>query len=130
MRPHALVVSFAVLLGAPAAFADVTPPDVSACQGKAVGAACTMSATATGVCAKGTCSRLDYGSWDRDAMSSPPTVSYECVRCVEGSPATTPANDSGGCSMAARSAGTWALALTPAVALALWERRRRRSKKG
>ena len=135
-RLAAAVLPVLVLVTAPSAFADVTPPDVSACSGKSAGAACAPSAGVVGACVASKCSRFDYGSWDRDASSTPPTVEYACVRCVAGAtPAdagsgtdagTTPAasDDSGGCSLAARKAGPWALAVVPALVLAFVERRR------
>jgi hypothetical protein len=115
----------ASLVTTSAAFADVISPDVSACQGKDVGSACTTRGapgSTDGACAKSTCSRIDYGSWNRDASSAPPTMEYECVRCVGGAAPTA----SGGCSMVARRAGPWVLAAVPAVVLAFIERRRSR----
>lgn len=118
-----------VLAAAPAALADVVPPDVSACSGKTAGTACNLSAGGSGVCAAAKCSRFNYGGWDKDASATPPTIEYDCVKCVAGSAdaGTAPTNesdDSSGCSMTVRRAGPWALALIPALALALLERRR------
>lgn len=121
----------ASLVTTSAAFADVTPPDVSACAGKSVGAACT-NGTSAGACASGKCTKIDYSKWDRDASPSPPTVEYDCVKCVGGASPdaggqTSSGDDSGGCSLSARRLGSWALSAVPAIALALFERRRRRS---
>ncbi len=116
--------------------ADVVPPDVDACSGKAVGAACKIDDSA-GTCIKTKCSKLDYAGWDRDASSSPPTIEYDCVTCAVGTapapsdggtaPTSTPAKSDGGCSFGvARRAGPFALAAIPGVVLALVRRRRRR----
>lgn len=118
------------LVVAPTVLADVTPPDVSACQGKSLGAACGDGSSA-GACAAGKCYKLDYSKWDRDASSSPPSVEYDCVKCVPGAAPdaggqTSSGGDGGGCSMSVRRAGSWALAAVPAIVLALLGRRRSR----
>jgi hypothetical protein len=121
------------------AHADVIPPDVDACNGKKAGDACNVSGSA-GTCAASKCSRLDYANWDRDASPTPPTVEYDCVRCVSGatggdggastggdggaSTPTSKAEDSG-CSFGSgvRRVGPWALAAVPGLAIALFGRR-------
>lgn len=118
------------LVVAPTVLADVTPPDVTACQGKSIGAACTEGSS-SGACTAGKCSKLDYSGWDRDASSSPPTIQYDCVKCVAGATPdagaqTSSGGDGGGCSMSVRRVGSWALAAVPAIVLALWGRRRSR----
>lgn len=110
--------------------ADVVPPDVEACNGRAAGAACTVMGGAAGACRNDTCSRIDYAGWNRDASATPPTMQYPCVRCVAG--ATVDAgtsgggDDGGGCSVqhrAARAVGPWLLAALP-FALLLGRRRK------
>lgn len=75
----ALSVAF-TLFGILPAHADVPPPETQPCTGKQAGTACTYQSKA-GTCQNGTCSKLDYLSWDRDASASPPTTSYACVKC-------------------------------------------------
>lgn len=125
MRRKQTVGVGAVLLAAlavgGAARADVVPPDVEACNGRAAGAACMVMGGASGACRNDTCSRIDYPSWNRDASATPPTMQYPCVRCVAG--ATVDAgtsggggDDGGGCSVqhrAARAVGPWLLAALP-----------------
>lgn len=110
------------------AHADVIPPDVDACQGKTAGEACSVMESA-GACKDDTCSRVNYGAWDKDAMPSPPTTSYACVRCIAGATPTknvAPAtDDKSGCSFG-RSAGPFALACVPALVIGLIKRRRNR----
>jgi len=100
------------------AAADVVPPDVGACQGRAAGAACGGEpGVPAGVCRNDTCTRLDYLNWNRDASSSPPTMQYACVRCAAATDggsadagAPTPAR--GGCAVEStlgRRVGPWAL---------------------
>ena len=73
------LLAVAVLALAFAAWADVPPPDISGCNGKAAGDACTRDDGSAGACAKATCSRNDYSN------GPPPTsVSYECLRCEAG----------------------------------------------
>lgn len=114
----------ALLLATTPALADVVPPDVDACNGRAVGAACggTMGVPA-GTCRNATCTRLDYAGWNRDAMAMPPTMQYPCVRCEGGATdagpadagATTPpaTSSNSGCAVGGslgRRVGPWALA--------------------
>jgi hypothetical protein len=77
-----------VLLFGSQAHADVIPPEVGACQNKQLGDPCT-NGSSTGTCQNQTCSKLDYTSWDRDASSSPPSVSYACLKCIPGSNTST-----------------------------------------
>ncbi len=135
MRRKQAVGVGAVLLAAlavgGAARADVVPPDVEACNGRAAGAACMVMGGASGACRNDTCSRIDYAGWNRDASATPPTMQYPCVRCVAG--ATVDAgtsdgggDDGGGCSVqhrAARAVGPWLLAALP-FALLLGRRRK------
>lgn len=123
-----------VMLASPA-LADVILPEESACQAREAGDACT--AVSGGICQADTCTRLDYESWDRDASASPPSMSYDCLRCVNpttgevdsGPPTDVDAGMSGGgggCSIAgAGSPGLFAVALAPLAGLALLRRRRR-----
>jgi MYXO-CTERM domain-containing protein len=119
------------------ASADVIPMDVTACDMHTVGAAC-MDSEGSGICTMDTCHRLDYAHWDHDASASPPSMAYDCVRCVVGGPidaGPSGGDDAGPSPMApppaarcAASPGTggsaaWIAALGVALALA----RRRRS---
>lgn len=123
-----------VLMGASPAFADVIPPEESACQARAAGDACT--AVSGGICQADTCTRLDYENWDRDASAEPPSMTYDCLRCVNpttgevdsGPPTDVDAGTSGGgggCSIAGGgSPGLFAVLLAPLAGLALRRRRR------
>lgn len=108
--------------------ADVAPPNLSGCAGKAAGDACTDDEGATGTCAVGTCTRNDYSNGP-----PPKRVSYECLLCdakaatakptatQPGAPEATPApapKKSDGC------AATSGLSL---LALGAWLLRRRRA---
>lgn len=64
-----------------AAAADVIPPEVLACNQLDAGATCT---TGIGHCQPGTCSKLDYSNWDAGSGHGPPTVSYACLKCIQG----------------------------------------------
>ncbi len=127
----ALLVALAASTATSLALADVTPPDVDACRTTDAGGACTLNGVA-GACRQGTCTRVDYMNWNRDASSTPPTVSYDCVRCVTGTATDAsaappaPTSASGGCSVGdlGRAVGPWALAAIP-LALVLLGRRRR-----
>lgn len=77
----------AVLVAGGTALADVPPPEAEACWRKTVGEPCTFGGA--GTCQDGTCSKLDYLSWDRDASASPPFASYACVKCVTGTVTAT-----------------------------------------
>jgi hypothetical protein len=128
------------LSAAPAA-ADVLPMDVTECDMHTVGSTCTDPAGG-GVCTMSTCTRIDYAHWDRDASASPPSMVYDCVRCiVDGrsdsgtvpSDASTVSADAGSApaptaSCSASRAGTdgaWWLAVL-AITAPLWLSRRRR----
>ena len=76
------------LMVAGAARADVIPPDMEPCTGKAAGTTCTFLSH-PGTCVSSTCSKLDYANWDRDAASGPPTRSYACILCRTGTATTT-----------------------------------------
>lgn len=130
-----IALSSLIVMGASPAFADVIPPDQSACEGRAAGAAC--AAVSGGICQADTCSRLDYESWDRDASATPPLTTFDCLRCVNpttgeedsGPPTVVDAGTSGGsggCSSAgAASSGLFAIVLAPLAGLALAFRKRR-----
>ena len=61
--------------------ADLVPPDVWACNGLQLGAACSC-----GICRSSTCEGLDY------SHGIPPTpYTYACLRCVPAPPAPVPA---------------------------------------
>lgn len=105
---------FALLLVPGVAEADEISESVAACQGKSPGDKCKG-----GACVKSTCSRIDYGGWNRDAGGGPPIKKYDCLECVPDAKAK-------GCSMSAARAGSWALACVPALLLTLLERRRGR----
>ena len=114
----------ALVLATAPALADVVPPDVDACNGRAVGAACGggMTGVPAGTCRNATYTRIDYAGWNRDAMATPPTMQYPCVRCEGGAAdagadagtATPPATSSdNGCAVGStvgRRVGPWALA--------------------
>jgi MYXO-CTERM domain-containing protein len=125
-----------IVMVASPALADVIRPEESACQARAAGDACT--AVSGGICQADTCTRLDYEHWDMDASASPPSVSYDCLLCVNpttgevdsGPPTDVDAGTSGGgggCSSAgAGSPGLFAIALAPLAVLALLRVTRRR----
>jgi MYXO-CTERM domain-containing protein len=110
--------------------ADVIPPAEDACRVgggyRAVGTACTVTGTA-GVCRDGTCSRLDYAGWNRDASASPPTVDYACVTCVAEAPA---AADKSNCAVGtagrAQSGALGGFAVLAGLAALVFVSRRRR----
>jgi hypothetical protein len=77
----ALFLFSAMLFGA-SARADVAPPETQPCVGKAAGDACVYNGN--GTCQMQTCSKSDYYNWDRDASSSPPITTYDCVKCIVG----------------------------------------------
>jgi hypothetical protein len=84
--PFLFVVMFA---GSPAR-ADMVPPETQPCVGKAAGDACVY--IGAGTCQNQTCSKLDYANWDRDASSSPPSMTYACVKCIAGTSTDTGTN--------------------------------------
>lgn len=60
--------------------ADVIPPEVTACEKKAVGDTCAADSK-TGTCQQSKCAKLDYSD------GTPPTSKeYDCVKCVTGTP--------------------------------------------
>lgn len=71
------------------AWADLPPPGIEECGGKAVGTPCVTSNPpgTAGVCQNTTCTRLDY------SQGTPPrSVTEPCVRCLlEGTDAASPA---------------------------------------
>ena len=96
------------------AWADIPPPDVSGCNGKAAGDACKRDDGSDGACAKSTCSRNDYSEGP-----PPKSVSYECLKCAPGAPAAKQTEEKKGSSCAA-------VPVEGAVLAALWLRRRKR----
>lgn len=66
-----------------AARADIVPPDLAACGGKAKGDACEDGGQ-PGTCQPDRCSKLDYSNG-----TPPSSVDYDCIKCVAGAP--TPA---------------------------------------
>lgn len=74
-----------LLCSASLAWADVPPPDLAGCQGKAPGAACQRDDGSAGTCAKATCTRNDYSEGP-----PPKSVEYECVRCEAGAAVAAP----------------------------------------
>jgi hypothetical protein len=74
------LVATSLVLG-PQARADIPPPDVEPCSGKAAGAACTYGTA--GTCQESTCT----------SPSPPPSGStYACLRCVSGAATSTQTN--------------------------------------
>lgn len=124
----------AALVSAPAARADVPPPDTEACNGRTLGDTCTVPGGPSGTCQNSTCQRLDYANWNRDASSMPPTMNYACVRCLPAGASgdagtTTPPPSTRACSVSpGRDAVQTSFAWLGAFALAgLWRARRRAS---
>lgn len=116
------------------AYADPVPPDVWACQGKVVGAACVVDGGA-GVCQAATCTKLVMV----DGSSTPMQVS--CSSCVKGladggsgaggsGAGGQAASDDGSCAIGSggrvSQVGPWLLAGVFSL-LFLVRRRRRRS---
>ncbi len=128
--------------------ADVVPPDAYACNRNAapgvfdaskIGTACELGDGSKGACQKDTCQGIDYASWDRDASPTPPSKTFDCLKCVPGAlpsssgdggtPSSTAGSD-GGCTVGRaplRTAGPWLLALGVPVMLSASRRRRRRA---
>jgi hypothetical protein len=132
--------------------ADVPPPDTYSCMALNPGDVCDLDATPfssvdaggrRGICRVATCSRPDYANWDRDASASPPSMQYQCLKCMSGldggsdgalvvdgaTSDVAPTSDSthSGCAVAgprSRAFGPWALAAAFA-AMVLFARRRR-----
>jgi hypothetical protein len=65
--------------------ADVAPPDVLPCMGKAKGDTCSMtdSCQYAGSCKEEGCVGPDYANWNRDG-AGPPTHTYICLTCMSG----------------------------------------------
>jgi hypothetical protein len=85
LRTSAFSVACALALGvafASPASADVLPPEEEACEALGVGASCMTPGQGPGTCMMATCARLDYAHWDRDASMTPPSMEYDCTRCV------------------------------------------------
>jgi hypothetical protein len=95
------------------AWADIPPPDVSGCNGKAAGDACKRDDGTDGACAKSTCSRNDYSEGP-----PPKSVSYECLKCAPGAPVAKQEEKKG--------SSCAAVPVEGAVLAALWLRRRKR----
>lgn len=105
-----------------AAAADLPPPSVTACMGKASGAECDLSGGTKGSCQASKCGAND------------------CLECKQGATTTRPdsgtapaTTDDGGCAIALRrratDAGPWLIALAaPAIAFAIRKRSNRRRK--
>lgn len=75
------------LLSAAPASADIIPPDVARCRGKAAGDTCSMPGPdGKGVCVKSTCSRWRYNHATRTRES----VQRECLKCLSSDPAARP----------------------------------------
>src|SRR3954452_20838817 len=86
---HFALASLLLVLAAPAR-ADLPPPDTEGCRMASAGDTCDLDGqssdggTKAGTCRKATCSRIDYAHWDHDASAVPPTMEYECLKCVVG----------------------------------------------
>lgn len=135
---HSLAsLAFASLLFAPGptpARADALPPDVLVCDMAALGSSCPVDGQ-QGACTLSTCTRIDYAHWDRDASASPPSMEYECARCIVGGPSDAGAPDASasptphasGCTASpAGQAGVSAAALLLGLVTAVVVTRRRR----
>lgn len=144
MRTLALTVA-ALCLSASPAFADVAPPNTYGCQGKAAGDVCKDDMGKDATCKADTCTGLDYANWDQDVRSSPPTKTYDCLKCegvaeadtsavIGGADVTqtggkvTVAEESSGCVAGPSAARVWApwalLAVVTALGVGLLRRRR------
>lgn len=90
--------------------ADIPPPDVELCSGKAVGEACDG-----GTCQNGECARATPDG----------TVSYACVRCVPGTtteePKAAPTSEKKNCGAAP---DAMLLGLAGLAGARLWARRK------
>ena len=142
--------------------ADVAPPDAYVCDNSAapghfdatkIGTSCDVRPGARGTCQKSTCQGIDYANWDRDASATAPSITFDCLRCVENdasAPVTNGADAGGGdgggngggatpggssnhsgCNVTStstiRAAAPWLIALlVPAIAFATKRRRRHR----
>jgi MYXO-CTERM domain-containing protein len=81
------VFAFAVAaLGAAPVHADLIDPGEEACGGKEEGDECDLEGgQGSGVCAKQTCSKLDYSEG-----TPPKSKDYDCLRCQPGEPEPAP----------------------------------------
>jgi len=97
MRSFHLLPASLLLLLASSARADLPPPNSEGCRMASAGDPCDLDGQSSdggmkaGTCRKATCSRLDYANWNRDASASPPTMEYECLKCLVGSDGGTDA---------------------------------------
>jgi hypothetical protein len=106
-------------------WADVSPPGVEACNGKAVGASCSSVDSGDGTCQNATCSKLKYNCAGVDGWSgSGPCGSedYACVRCVADDGGVQATGDSA-CSSQRVATAAQGLALLAAAGLLVWRRR-------
>jgi MYXO-CTERM domain-containing protein len=144
MRYFHFVLTASVLMLSGPARADLPPPDTLGCLMAREGDACdpdvqqSDGGTKSGTCRKATCSRPDYAGWNRDASAAPPTMQYDCLKCLVGAAdggadagggdaAGSPSKSgSSGCTVsgAETAFGPWLLA--GAFAAAIWFVRRRR----
>ncbi len=70
------------------AWADVIPPNQTACQSKQEGDSCQTTDNLSGTCTKDKCTRLDYSDG-----TPPSSVEYDCLICKSSS-STDNANNS------------------------------------
>jgi hypothetical protein len=123
MRYFSFVVVATSLTLLPArARADLPPPDTLSCHTASVGDPCdpdgqaTDGGTKAGTCQKATCTRLDYANWNRDASAAPPTMDYECLKCVIARDAGTDAASATGGAGGAATGGSGGAAATGGAA--------------
>jgi hypothetical protein len=151
----AFIASLLLILSEPAR-ADLPPPDTLDCRTAKEGDACSpdgqpSDAGKPGTCRKATCTRLDYANWNRDASAAPPTMQYECLKCLLGSAdggldgstasggaggsagtggsgtgGAAPKSGSSGCAMGGRGRALAPWLLAGGFAAAVWFGRRRR----
>lgn len=124
-----------VLVVCGVAQADVLPVEIPPCTGKSVGDACVLNGV-TGKCENRTCSRLDYSNWNRDASSSPPSMTYACLWCQVGGTVVSDAgtdsteDKNSGCSLggmnAVRRIAPWMMAGSFSLLFLIFRRRRQR----
>ncbi|MFO0755374.1 MAG: hypothetical protein U0359_02720 [Byssovorax sp.] len=109
---------------APAAKADVPPPNKAQCDKAKEGDACVTDDKKDGACTKDMCSRLDYSDG-----SPPSTVTEPCLLCKAGATpsesSSSGGSSSGGCSVAGGVPARSALWVAPALLFALRRRRAR-----
>lgn len=78
MTRLAVAVTLACALGA---WADIAPPNLSGCNGKKAGEACTRDDGSAGACAAAKCTRNDYSEGP-----PPKQVEYDCLQCAPAAP--------------------------------------------